>query len=101
MITLTLQDSGRTIEVKTYDSVVVRLVEDSTSGDCWTLGSRSGLAVTDDRLESEDGTCSARMRVFEVSPRRTGVFQLSIGNSKKSGDEKMVVDRFTVTLIAL
>lgn len=89
-MTLSKQDSGRTVEMTVGEIVTVRLVENPTTGYRWVEESVPGL-----KIEKQSGSSKTSeplgkpsTREFMITPERAGSYTLHLEHKRTWSDEE-------------
>ena len=100
-MTLSKQDSGRTVELGPGEVVTVRLNENPSTGYKWAIESAGGLEpVGDDFARGGAALGSGGERVFKFRTPRAGSYQLRLKHWRDFEGDSSITERFEVTIVA-
>lgn len=96
---LSKQDSGRIIDMKVGEVVIVRLNENPTTGYRWTVENARGFEQIRDHFEEGRAIGAAGLRVFQFRITRVGSYELRMKNWREWEGERSVLARFIVKIL--
>lgn len=100
-MTLTKEDSGRTVKLAPGGVVTIRLPENPTTGYRWAIASDGGLeAVSDDFETGGPGLGSGGERIFKFRVPKAGSHQLRLKHWRSFEGDSSITERFHVTVVA-
>lgn len=98
-MTLSEQDSGRSINVNLGSLLSIRLKENPTTGYRWTVETSSGLEQVGDHFEGGGAIGGAGVRLLQFRAIRAGSSELRMKNWQEWEGEASVISRFVVEVI--
>lgn len=101
-ITLTNADNGKTLTLKTGQTITLRLAENPTTGYRWSIPVLNAqvLQLTDDRFDpsSSGAIGGGGQRTLTFQAQQPGQMSLSLKNRREWEDESSAIESFTVTI---
>lgn len=102
MVTLVHTDSGKSIEVQSGDTIIVRLDENPTTGFQWAIDKSNDAILTlqdSDYVPAPDSRIgSGGQRVFTFKTQSAGAVDLQLKLWRQWEGDQSITDRFVVTL---
>lgn len=102
MVTLLYTDSGKSIEVQSGDTVIVRLDENPTTGFQWAIDKSNDAILTlqnsDYAPASDSKVGSGGQRVFTFKAQSTGAVDLQLKLWRQWEGDQSITDRFVAIL---
>ena len=101
-LNLTAAANGQSFEIKTGETVVVRLAENPTTGYTWAVANSNDQALTlqsSEYVSSNTGLAgSGGERTFTFETAQPGQATLELKHWRAFVGDKSIVDRFSVTI---
>lgn len=95
---LSEQDSGRTIAMRTGETLVLHLNENPTTGYRWSVELSEGLEQISDEFNAGEAIGAAGVRVLQFRATKTGRHQLQAKHWRTWEGESSVIARFVVNV---
>jgi len=98
-VTLSDQDSGRSVDIAKGGTLSVRLQENPTTGYRWAIESSGGLQLAGDEFQPGGGAVGAAgSRVFHFRASTSGTNNLRLRLWRDWEGDSSVINRFSATV---